>query len=236
MRTVVFMAAAAVACAACGKSGEQQQGAMKKVETKAEGLPAASQAPVRESPQAAAPSPHGAGMPMDEAHRGLAGQAGDTEGHGAVAEPAETDGNALPLRKGGLGSAEELARALARVQGDEAKRDFESAFRLTFTADKSRRDPGRAADLLDGLLKNQPGLAEAYRCLAYAALSRDFNVAKAAEHYQKAIELRPDYGEVHYALAFLYSGSDRAKGTEHLRKALELKVPDEQGLRKLYGM
>jgi len=232
---MLVMAAVTAACAACSKGGEPQPPVMKKVAAPVEGLPSAAQAPVRESPQAAVPSPHG-NMPMDDAHRGVTGPSGDMGGHGAVAEPAETDGNALPLKKAGLGSLEELAKAVPRVQGDDSKRKFEEAFRLTFSADKARRDPARAGDLLGEVLKGQPGLAEAYRCLAYAALSRDFNVGKAAEFYQKAIELRPDYGEVHYALAFLYAGSDRDKGAEHLRKAIELKVPDEQGLRKVYGL
>jgi tetratricopeptide (TPR) repeat protein len=158
-----------------------------------------------------------------------------TPGHGAVDESL-TDGNPLPLRTTGLGGAGELKKAVERVNGDDAKARFDEAFRRTFTVDKAKRDPEKARELFEALLREQPGLAEAYRGLAYVALSRGFDMRSAREYYGKALEVRPDYGEVHYALAFLYAGDDREKGAEHLRKALELGMTDEQGLKAAYGI
>jgi tetratricopeptide (TPR) repeat protein len=57
-----------------------------------------------------------------------------------------------------------------------------------------------------------------------------FNHEAAMANYQKAIELKPDYGEAHYALAFMYAMSDLEKGREHLKRALELGVADERNL------
>ena len=232
-RMLLIPALAGAFLASCRDEAKAPGPAMTKVETKAEGLPAApagsAQAPSKVLPS----SPHG-DMPADDVHRGMMGGQEMMPGH-PVVEVGETDGNPLPLKEAGLGSAEERSKALARVSGDEAKRRFEEAFRLTFCAEKSRRDVTKARAGFEEVLKGQPGLAEAWRGLAYDALSDNFNVAKAEEYYGKALELRPDYGEVHYALAFLYAGSDKAKGAEHLKKALELHVPDEQGLRRVYG-
>ncbi len=209
---------------------------MKKVASRGPGLPSAEGpgAAVRESPR---PTPASRVPPDDEVHRrALAGRGAEVpEGHGAPVGAEDLDGNPLPLKKKGLGSAEELASALTRVQGDEARRRFEEGFRLTFCVDRGRRDLARARAAFEEVLQSQPTLAEAYRGLAYVALSDQFDVAQAEAHYRKALELRPDYGEVHYALAVLYSMNDRAKGAEHFRKAMAAGVPDEQGLARLYG-
>jgi TPR repeat protein len=57
-----------------------------------------------------------------------------------------------------------------------------------------------------------------------------FNVDGALADYKKAVELKPDYGEAHYALAFMYAMGDREKGVEHFKKAMALGVPDERNL------
>lgn len=222
---------------------------MKKVASGGPGLPAAQGlgAAVRKSPH---PTP-AVGVPPEVHRRAMAGRAGGMpgggraghpgdgaevpEGHGTPVGPDDLDGNPLPLKKKGLGGAGELARALERVQGDEARRRFEEGFRLTFCADREQRDLARARAAFEEVLKAQPTLAEAHRGLAYVALSERFDVAQAEVHYHKALELRPDYGEVHYALAFLYSVSDRAKGADHFRKAMAAGVPDEEGLARIYG-
>ncbi len=234
---VVFLLAAALAAASCDKpKTEATEPVMKKVEAAGPGLPVAQGpgAPVREAPSTA---PTAGVPPNDEVHRrAMSARASEIpEGHGAPVGPDDLDGNPLPLKKKGLGSAAELAAALARVQGDEARRRFEEGFRLTFCVDRARRDLARARAAFEEVLKAQPTLAEAYRGLAYVTLSDQFDVAQAEAHYRKALELRPDYGEVHYALAFLYSMSDRAKGAEHFRKAMAAGVSDEQGLVRLYG-
>lgn len=246
--TMALLIATGQAVSGC-KEAPPAEPVMKKVASGGPGLPAAQGpgAAVRESPH---PTPAAGVPPDDEVHRramgaggtaggGRAGPPGDgsevPEGHGAPVGPDDLDGNPLPLKKKGLGGAEELAKALERVQGDEARRRFEEGFRLTFCVDRARRDLERARAAFEGVLKAQPTLAEAYRGLAYVALSERFDVAQAEAHYRKALELRPDYGEVHYALAFLYSMSDRAKGAEHFQKATAAGVPDEQGLARIYG-
>ncbi len=232
---MALLAALAMSGAGCQRAqSPAPEPVMKKVASGGPGLPEARgpAAAVRELPRPAAGVP-----PDDEVHRrAMAGQGAEVpEGHGAPVRPEDLDKNPLPLKKKGLGSAEELARAVTRVQGEEARRRFEEGFRLTFCADRARRDLARARAAFEALLKAQPTLAEAYRGLAYVALSEQFDVAQAEAHYRKALELRPDYGEVHYALAFLYSMSDRAKGAEHFRKAMAAGIPDEQGLGRLYG-
>ena len=51
----------------------------------------------------------------------------------------------------------------------------------------------------------------------------------------KAIELKPDYGEAHYALSFMCAmdpsnQANMAKGAEHFKRAMELGVEDERNL------
>lgn len=222
----------------CGR----KEAAPEKVPVQSAGLPEA-----RKKAPGEAPAPARGTAPDDEVHRGaMAGQmppghppvAGGeaTPAHGAVGDPAEIDGAEVPLRKTGLGSRAELEKALAQVQGDEAKRRFEEAFRWTFSVDKGLRQVEKARATFQDLLRAQPDLAPAWRGLAYVALQSNFDLPGAVAAYQKALELKPDYAEVHYALAFLYAGSDQDKGRDHLKKALELGIQDEQGLRQVYGL
>jgi len=216
-----------------------------KVAVQAAGLPEARKAAPGEAPSTGMPRGE---APDDEVHRGAAMQGQMPPGHppvargegmpahGTVGDPGEVDGAEVPLRKTGLGSAAELQKALAQVQGDEAKRRFEEAFRWTFSVDKGLRQVEKARAAFQDLLRAQPDLAPAWRGLAYVALQSNFDLPGAVAAYQKALELKPDYPEVHYALAFLYAGSDQEKGREHLKKALELGIQDEQGLRQVYGL
>ena len=146
----------------------------------------------------------------------------------------QLDDNVMPLRLKGLGSAWELKRALKVLESAEAKAKFEEAFRLTFSANKSLRDLGKAQQIFEDMLRENPKFVQAYRGLAYVALSNNFNMVKATELYEKALEIDPNYGEVHYAMAFLYAGSDHEKGAKHLARALELDIPDENGLKNVY--
>ena len=239
----IILAVAAAVSFGCSKTAQDgAQAPMKKIDTKMEGLPAAGAA------TGAATNPHAGGMPADSdphatmggenPHKGMGdmGAMGGMGGHGMVAEAGETDGNPVPLKKKGLGSAEELAKALTHVQGDDAKKTFEEGFRLTFAVDKSLRNIAKAKEDYEQLLAKQPDLAEAHRGLAYVAISSNFDVTTAEQHYEQALKLRPDYGEVHYALAFLYAQADKDKGAEHLKAALAAGISDEQGLKKVYGM
>lgn len=145
---------------------------------------------------------------------------------------APTDDNPLPLKLTGLNSLEEMKRGMQDTDNAQARADFESGYRKTFTADASKRDYQGAAEDLKKAISLDPNYAEAHRALGYAEFNLGFNVPAAMAEYQKAVELKPDYGEAHYALAFMYAmeGQERAKGLEHYKKAMELGIKDERGL------
>jgi tetratricopeptide (TPR) repeat protein len=156
---------------------------------------------------------------------------------GGLGATGPTDGNALPLKLEGLSSAAEMERGKAMTGNAEAKAAFESGFRKTFTSDPQKRDYQGAVQDLDKALGLDPGFAAAYRARGYAKFNMGFNVDEAMADYLKAVELNPDYGEAHYALAFMYAmpgQGDRAKGEVHFKRAMELGVPDERGLKEKF--
>ena len=73
-------------------------------------------------------------------------------------------------------------------------------------------------------LATQPRFAPAYRTLAYVEFTLNPNDSQAPlAHYGKAVELDPEYGEAHYAIAFQCAATgDRTRGVEHYRKAMAL--------------
>ncbi|HOE81422.1 MAG TPA: tetratricopeptide repeat protein [Myxococcota bacterium] len=228
-----LLGAALIAVMGCSKP--ESAGPLQKVATPAKGLP---------TPEAAAGGQvHSQGvqaeMPDDDVHRrakmgaATGGAMSPVSAHGEV-DSTQLDDNVMPLRLKGLGSAWELKRALKVLESAEAKAKFEEAFRLTFSANKSLRDLGKAQQIFEDMLRENPKFVQAYRGLAYVALSNNFNMVKATELYEKALEIDPNYGEVHYAMAFLYAGSDHEKGAKHLARALELDIPDENGLKNVY--
>ncbi len=147
------------------------------------------------------------------------------------ADDGPTDDHELPIKLAGLNSVEELAKGRAATQNAEAADLYEQGFRLTFTSDRGKRDYAASETLLLRALELDPEFPHAYRALGYAQFNQGFNVPAAMENYQKAVGLDPDYGEVHYALAFLYVTSDLESGAGHFRRAMELGVPDERDLR-----
>jgi tetratricopeptide (TPR) repeat protein len=155
---------------------------------------------------------------------------------GALGDDGPTDDHPLPLKLTGLNSLEELERALAATDVEEARGPFEAGYRMTFTADPAKRNYPGAVRELEQVLVLDPDYAEAYRALGYAKFNMGFDVNAAMENYTKAVELDPEYGEAHYALAFLYAMGDRGKGQGHFEKAMELGVPDERNLGpRFYG-
>jgi hypothetical protein len=163
------------------------------------------------------------------------GSAPDMTSSGAAA-PAPATGGAseLPLSSTGLGSAAELAKALSHLDDSDARRVFEEAFRLTFTSQRDSRDFKRANELFRRVLEHDPECAECYRGLAYAEFNTSFDFPGTIALYEKAVALRPDYGEAHYALAFMLGTSDLATGAEHFKRAMELGVTDERNLRERF--
>ncbi len=165
---------------------------------------------------------------LPEGHPPMGGQGGPMTG--SLGDEGPTDDNPLPLKLHGLNGVDELDRALADANNDEAKEAFEEGYRKTFTADAAKRDyPGAVKDL-NKAIELEPDFAQAYRALGYAEFNIGFNVDAAMKNYQKAVELKPDYGEAHYALAFMYAMGDRSKGAEHFKKAMDLGVKDERNL------
>ncbi len=149
------------------------------------------------------------------------------------AEP-ETDGHPdLPLKKTGIGSAAELRRALEAAR-EEARPHLDAGFRLAFTARPAARDYAGAERELRATIAADPGSAAAHRALAYAVFNQGFNVSGALPLYEKAIELDPNYGEAHYALAFILGPENPARGRVHFEKAMSLGVPDERNLRERF--
>lgn len=176
----------------------------------------ASGSPHGGAPGMAGGSPHG-DMPA------LGGSLGNTT--------EATDGDALPLKLTGLGSAAELQRELGKLQSKADAATFERAFRLTFTTDKMKRGYGEASDLLAPFTAANPKFAPAYRTLAYAKFN--MNITEPDEPlklYEKSVQIDPQYGEAHYAIAFMYTLVDPQKGVEHFKKAMALGVPDERNI------
>jgi len=167
-------------------------------------------------------NPHG-GTPMSREPGGAM-----PNPHAGMAAPV--DPATLPMKETGSGGLAELERGRKATQSPEAAEAFASGFRLTFTTDQTRRDYATARDLFQRAIGLDARYAEAYRGLAYAEFNLGFNRDAAMTNYQTALELKPDYGEAHYALAFMYAVGDRTKGAEHFKKAIELGVPDERGL------
>ncbi|NOY78176.1 MAG: hypothetical protein GXO76_09955 [Calditrichaeota bacterium] len=145
-----------------------------------------------------------------------------------------TDDNPLPLKKTGINSVQEMNKYLDQIKNKKLRSRFEHDFRLCFTENRNLRDYETArADLLT-FIKKEPNFAPAYRLLGYTEFNLGFNVKKAMAYYNKALQIDPNYGEVHYALAFMYVMSDMNKGLMHFRKAMALGIPDEHHLGPQY--
>lgn len=139
------------------------------------------------------------------------------------------EGKPLPLKLSGMNSLEELNKGLSKLQDAESKQLFDDAFRKTFTADQSGRNYADAETKFRQVIKKNPKYAEAYRGLGYALFNQG-QAEAAMENYLKATEINPNYGEAHYALAFMYAMGDQAKGKQHYQKAMQLGIPDERQL------
>jgi tetratricopeptide (TPR) repeat protein len=167
--------------------------------------------------------PHGAAEMPSAASTGMV-----SSPHAASA--AVEEGQSLALKLEGIGGKGELDHALAKLTDEEARALFEMGFRQCFVADAGRRDYPGAAAAMTSVLQRQPDFAPAYRVLAYAALNTGFDMQGATQHYEKAVELDPDYGEAHYALSFMLTQFDVERGRKHFKKAMELGIPDERNL------
>lgn len=222
MKMIFFIVITLILSAGCKKE-EKKEGDFKMVRSEAP-VPVSQQATVKEMPRKLT-------MPDDEVHR----QAMMQKWNKVAGIPADqTDGNAIPLKKEGIGSAAELQKSLETIKDSVAKKTFEEAFRLAFSANRGMRDYLKAGELFEKVVSIEKDCAPAYRGLAFIAVNSNFNEAKAIELYEKAVSIKEDYGEAHYALAYMYGMKDPEKGRKHFEKAMELKIPDEQGLEKMF--
>ena len=148
----------------------------------------------------------------------------------AAASAHETD-NSMPLKLEGIGSKQELDRALAALDDEMVKTQFEMGFRNCFVMDRSLRNYASAVPAMEGVLERVPNFAPAFRVLAYAHFNLNFDMVKGKDFYEKAVEADPEYGEAHYALSFMLTQFDMERGRKHFERAMELGVPDERDLR-----
>ena len=167
-------------------------------------------------------------MPNDSIHKGLHGMG--MMGH------VESDKGNPPLKKLGMGSAQELTTELSRGKDLDAKdkQTLEKAFRLAFTMDRAKRDMKQAKTLFVMVLRKHPENAIAHRGLAYIAIMDGFQVAQAINEYKMAIKGDPQYKEAYYGIASLYLTSDPKKGYPYFQKAMSLGASDEHGLKQMY--
>jgi tetratricopeptide (TPR) repeat protein len=142
---------------------------------------------------------------------------------------AVEEGKVRPLKLKGLNSVEELNRGLAKLSDVESKGLFEDAFRMTFTIEQSSRNYAQAETKFKRVLEKNSGSVESYRGLGYAMFNQGQSDAS-LQYYLKAVEIDPNYGEAHYALALMYAMQDLDKGRKHFQKAMQLGVPDERKL------
>jgi len=152
----------------------------------------------------------------------------------APADVAVETGVEPALKLTGIGSKEELDRSLAQLKDPAARTEFEKGFRLSFSHDRAHRRFADAVASMEKVLAITPDFPPAYRVLAYAHFNLSFDMPKATEYYEKAVATDPNYGEAHYALAFMLTQSDTARARTHFDKAMALGVPDERNLREQF--
>lgn len=162
------------------------------------------------------------------------GGASTREAPFAANTPEGETGVAMPLPLVGPGSVDELKRRLAKVPEAKTQGVLEQAFRLTFTLDRAKRNPAQAKALLAPLAEDPISGATASRILGYVAVSQGFDFAGAMKHYGAAVAKDADYGEAHYALAFMHVRGDKSAGKLHFERARALGVPDTRGIARFY--
>jgi predicted enzyme related to lactoylglutathione lyase len=172
---------------------------------------------------------------MPPGHGGMGGASDLPPGHGGMGAqaPAETDGGTPPLKKTGLGSAAELAKALAQLPDPAAKSAFEKGFRKTFTTEMPARDYDGAKPELEKVLAAKADHPATLRALGYVALNRE-GFPAAEGFYRKSFTADPKYGEAAYALAFLLVASDMEEASKFFKIAMGLGVGDERNLGPRY--
>ncbi len=151
--------------------------------------------------------------------------------------PAE-EGVERPLPLEGSGSIAELKARLAKIADAARHAPLEDAFRKVFTVRRDLRDVRGAEVTLTPLAQDpDPAVAAlAERTLGYVRVSSGFDQEGAKARYLRALELDADYGEAHYAMAFMLAMGNREAGRMHFDKAMALGVPDTRKLKdQFYG-
>ena len=171
-------------------------------------------------------------MPNDSIHKGL-------KGHGMMGimgGKIESDNGNPPLKKTGMGSAQEMNTEIAKLKNldQKDKETLEKAFRMLFTIARDKRDIKQAKTLFDMVLKKHPENPIAHRSLAYIAILNNFQVAQAISEYKLAVKADPTYREAYYGIASLYLTSNPQTGYPYFQKAMSMGAKDEHGLKSMY--
>lgn len=188
-----------------------------------------------EKAKAPKPKPLRGMMPNDSIHKGL-------KGHGSMGMgmmgggKIESDNGNPPLKKTGMGSAQEMNTEIAKLKNldQKDKATLEKAFRISFTIAREKRDMKQAKTLFDMVLKKHPANPIAHRALAYIAILNSFQVAQAIREYKLAVKADPTYKEAYYGIASLYLTSNPKTGYPYFKKAMALGAKDEHGLKPMY--
>ncbi len=149
---------------------------------------------------------------------------------GGIGEKPTAESSEFPLRLEGPNSLAEMRRDAGKLENEALVGYFEEGFRACFTENQSKRDYRQAAQAFQALLAVRPEFAPAWRGLGYARFNTGFDVGGAMEAYQKAVDLDPDYGEAHYAIAFMWVMSDVERGRVHFERAMALGISDDRNL------
>jgi tetratricopeptide (TPR) repeat protein len=131
----------------------------------------------------------------------------------------------------------EYQERIEPLSDPELKEALKIAYLHLFMADRSRRNLPLAQEKLNVVFQKEPENVVAWRLKGYLAISQGFRWEEALECYQKAVSIDPQYGEVHYALAFTVVADENLRqtlGEKHFKEALRLGIEDERNIAQYY--
>ncbi|MEK7487100.1 MAG: tetratricopeptide repeat protein [Planctomycetota bacterium] len=146
-------------------------------------------------------------------------------------KPIEIATNTLSLKEMTPSRQQEYQTYIQNISDTEIREALSAAFMTLFHPNKAQRNGPLAKENLDRVLQKDSQNAVAHRLMGYYHIDQGgFNLIKSMESYQYALQYNPNYGDVHYALAFSLAMSDLAEGEKHFIQAIELGIADERNL------